>query len=165
MTLGRTPTGAIKIKTDGGLRAVECACCNPCGCQYLSIPEPLRTVFANATSVIIGGQPLEFLYQDPATGSWAGEVFTAQMIYEISFDGTCLWGQLNIYNSEATGQTLAFFGASDQCSLDDATGYTDATFTINGEVFPYFYVNGINIPYPPFVISYGVAPPPNMTVS
>jgi hypothetical protein len=27
MTLGRTPTGAIKIKTDGGLRAVECACC------------------------------------------------------------------------------------------------------------------------------------------
>lgn len=32
MTLGRTSSGAIKIKTDGGLRAVECACCNP--------PEP-----------------------------------------------------------------------------------------------------------------------------
>jgi hypothetical protein len=29
MTLGRTPTGAIKLKTDGGLRAVECACCVP----------------------------------------------------------------------------------------------------------------------------------------
>jgi hypothetical protein len=31
MTLGRTSSGAIKIKTDGdaGLRAVECACCNP----------------------------------------------------------------------------------------------------------------------------------------
>lgn len=27
MTLGRTSTGAIKIKTDGGLRAVGCACC------------------------------------------------------------------------------------------------------------------------------------------
>jgi hypothetical protein len=27
MTLGRTPAGAIKIKTDGGLRAVNCACC------------------------------------------------------------------------------------------------------------------------------------------
>jgi len=27
MTLGRTPAGAIKTKTDGGLRAVECACC------------------------------------------------------------------------------------------------------------------------------------------
>jgi hypothetical protein len=29
MTLGRTSSGAIKIKTDGGLRAVECACCLP----------------------------------------------------------------------------------------------------------------------------------------
>jgi hypothetical protein len=32
MTLGRTSSGAIKIKTDSppGLRAVECACCDPC---------------------------------------------------------------------------------------------------------------------------------------
>lgn len=32
MTLGRTSSGAIKIKTDtagGGLRAVECGCCQP----------------------------------------------------------------------------------------------------------------------------------------
>jgi hypothetical protein len=27
MTLGLTSTGAVKIKTDGGLRAVNCACC------------------------------------------------------------------------------------------------------------------------------------------
>jgi len=27
MILGRTPAGAIKTKTDGGLRAVNCACC------------------------------------------------------------------------------------------------------------------------------------------
>jgi len=36
MTLGRTSSGAIKIKTDtagGGLRAVECACCG-CPCNY-----------------------------------------------------------------------------------------------------------------------------------
>lgn len=30
MTLGRTSSGSIKIKTDGGLRAVECACCEGC---------------------------------------------------------------------------------------------------------------------------------------
>ena len=31
MTLGRTASNAIKIKTDGSLRAVECACCvQPC---------------------------------------------------------------------------------------------------------------------------------------
>jgi hypothetical protein len=35
MILGRTPAGAIKTKTDGGLRAVECACCggNLCPCE------------------------------------------------------------------------------------------------------------------------------------
>lgn len=35
MTLGRSSTGALKIKTDkagGGLRAVNCACCGGCGC-------------------------------------------------------------------------------------------------------------------------------------
>ena len=35
MTLGRTSAGKIKIKTDGGLRAVECGCCGPCGgCEF-----------------------------------------------------------------------------------------------------------------------------------
>jgi hypothetical protein len=29
--LGRTSSGAIKTKSDGGLRAVECACCGECG--------------------------------------------------------------------------------------------------------------------------------------
>ena len=32
MILGRTPAGLIKTKSDGGLRAVNCACCNPCPC-------------------------------------------------------------------------------------------------------------------------------------
>ena len=33
MTLGRTASNAIKIKTDGTTRAVECACCAPpCEC-------------------------------------------------------------------------------------------------------------------------------------
>ena len=49
MTLGRTSSGAIKIKTDGeaGLRAVSCACCNPCdGCTtFRAITE--------ATSIVI----------------------------------------------------------------------------------------------------------------
>jgi len=46
MTLGRT-ANAIKIKTDGGLRAVECACCG-CGCYSISIPLELRSLFENA---------------------------------------------------------------------------------------------------------------------
>ena len=34
MILGRTAAGAIKIKTDGGLRAVNCACC---GCKRFQL--------------------------------------------------------------------------------------------------------------------------------
>jgi hypothetical protein len=35
MVLGRSTSGAIKIKTDGGLRAVSCGCCG--GCAGLSV--------------------------------------------------------------------------------------------------------------------------------
>ena len=39
MTLGRTSTGAIKIKTDTpGLRAVECGCCQG-GCQSCPVTD------------------------------------------------------------------------------------------------------------------------------
>jgi hypothetical protein len=34
MILGRTPEGLIKTKSDGGLRAVNCACCVICGPGY-----------------------------------------------------------------------------------------------------------------------------------
>jgi hypothetical protein len=59
MTLGRTSSGAIKIKTDeagGGLRAVECACCetNVCGCD-LQIKDPLLSVLRNATTGTCNG--------------------------------------------------------------------------------------------------------------
>jgi hypothetical protein len=44
MTLGRTSSGAIKIKTDeagGGLRAVECACCGGgCDCGFATPINP-----------------------------------------------------------------------------------------------------------------------------
>lgn len=39
MTLGRSSSGAIKIKTDGGLRAVNCECCGG------QCPETLRVTF------------------------------------------------------------------------------------------------------------------------
>jgi hypothetical protein len=51
MTLGRSTSGAIKIKTDGGLRALECACCNPGPCGgCLSVEE-----ITGASSITIGG--------------------------------------------------------------------------------------------------------------
>ena len=47
MTLGRTSSGSIKIKTDGGLRAVNCACCGGCGCGSVAVSGDLLAVFEN----------------------------------------------------------------------------------------------------------------------
>ena len=40
MTIGRTASGAIKVKTDGGLRAVECGCCGGCTPIYTTTLGP-----------------------------------------------------------------------------------------------------------------------------
>ena len=57
MTLGRSSTGAIKIKTDGGLRAVNCACCgSPCNCPTRPNPD-LRYKFVSTNFA-------EIVYQD-----------------------------------------------------------------------------------------------------
>lgn len=61
MTLGRT-SGAIKIKTDGGLRAVNCACCNPCGGDIImyvdgtaiTVPPPDENAEGTASFLRIG---------------------------------------------------------------------------------------------------------------
>ena len=50
MILGRTPEGLIKTKSDGGLRAVECTCCE--SERFTSpIPSNLAESIRNATSV------------------------------------------------------------------------------------------------------------------
>ena len=58
MTLGRSSTGAIKIKTDeagGGLRAVECACCEVSSdpCVTTLMQNDLVDIVQNATSVAV----------------------------------------------------------------------------------------------------------------
>lgn len=54
MTLGRTSSGNIKIKTGGGLRAVGCACCAPpCDCNP---PLTVKYKFTAAFSSIVGEQ-------------------------------------------------------------------------------------------------------------
>jgi hypothetical protein len=57
MTLGLTSSGAVKIKTDGGLRAVNCACC---GCD-LTIETAKTTTISLAYNF------------DISTPSWSGQ--------------------------------------------------------------------------------------------
>lgn len=54
MILGRTPEGAIKTKTDGGLRAVECACCGPCTCAFSDGDVVTISAFGKSSTVTIG---------------------------------------------------------------------------------------------------------------
>lgn len=54
MTLGRASSGAIKIKTDGSLRAVECGCCsNPRICTCNGPHPALKIILANWSNVNI----------------------------------------------------------------------------------------------------------------
>ena len=92
MVLGRTPSGAIKIKTDGGLRAVNCACCVPlvCGCMYA--PSNLISIIESATNVSVNGISL------PWDGSFAfyegpfdyidedGDTIILEAIWAVSYE-------------------------------------------------------------------------------
>jgi len=63
MTLGRTSSGAIKTKTDGGLRAVNCACCVTCPEiteYYIVISEAMYNALKNGGSVSASGGGSEY---------------------------------------------------------------------------------------------------------
>jgi hypothetical protein len=74
MTLGRTSSGAIKIKTDVGLRAVECACCGSLGCQitqaqFNAIRYGFTTNFSGTQGIgtrVQVNQGYEYSYQNIA---------------------------------------------------------------------------------------------------
>ena len=79
MTLGRTSSGAIKIKTDeagGGLRAVECACCGGASCGCSSMSAAVKNAIASATQVTVNGKSV----------AWSGSSASYQGAFlELSF--------------------------------------------------------------------------------
>jgi hypothetical protein len=167
MTLGRTSSGAIKTKTDGGLRAVNCACC---GCNWVAIPENLRSLFEDATidSITMWGYaPEDFFPLGPAEGypegSWLADWFVTDgdlfilgsLVY--STDGF-LYGPASAmeYQNLPEINGAVFLGKLDGCILPEFTGVT-GTFTINGAgEFPWYYLLGDE---------YTSSPPPNIVVS
>lgn len=79
MILGRTPAGAIKTKSDGGLRAVNCACCNPCPEiteYYIVISEAMFNALRAGGSVSASGGGSEYTgcsFSATATGTLGGD--------------------------------------------------------------------------------------------
>jgi hypothetical protein len=87
MTLGRTASNAIKIKTDGGLRAVECACCAP-ACEDYSFNGLIITKEAYDS------------WRKGGTIQVSGSVFDTSSNIQYQIDngcpnGTCSWSYSN----------------------------------------------------------------------
>jgi uncharacterized Zn-binding protein involved in type VI secretion len=89
MTLGRSSSGAIKIKTDGGLRAVGCACCGG-GCACSTMSAAVKTAIASATQVTVNGNSV----------AWNGSTASS---------GVQPFGTLSWYISYSGG-TMCFLG-------------------------------------------------------
>ena len=179
MTLGLTSSGAVKIKTDNGLRAVNCACCGGCGCG-ISIPQALRELVANATisTVTMYGYSPKYLEVNPlSTYTWIGawhdpdpvgteELANATFSYDIAtgcllhFSGDHItWiPQPPVYGP--TGDTIrgiGIIGTPEGCGNTSPAAV--GTFTINGAgAYPYYYLTGFD---DNSGANYGFVPPPN----
>jgi hypothetical protein len=146
MTLGRTSSGALKIKTDGGLRAVECACCG-CGECFVSIPSSIRELAANATaeSFSINGQnPYDFVrFSDT---SWGAVAYS----YDAGYVDGCF--QFIIYVAAPSG--IAETGNPEICAFPLGSSTVTGNFTINAITgFDYYsYTDGGQTPVPPPIV-------------
>ena len=131
MTLGRTSSNAIKIKTDSplGLRAVGCACCEGGGgsCQCSPMSAAVKDAIASATQVAVNS------VSRPWNGSSAssGEQAFGTLSWEISYSGgtLCFLGD-NGFNTVA----LLPVPLTPQECAGVPFASTDA-ITIQGEVY------------------------------
>jgi len=161
MTLGRTSTGAIKIKTDGEdskPRAVNCACCGGCGC-------------VSVAGVLINGVPLSDILDAATTGTvtfnsynppggwptsdWIQNSNGWQVLFEYSEIAQLTW--------DSTAKTLcgggdnAFdvwqFGPTDGCCFPGAS-CSETTVSVNGHAFSANWLSfGGSNPAPSFSFS------------
>ena len=106
MTLGLTSSGAVKIKTDGGLRAVNCACCGtPCECP---LPDSIKGKKIAVTSVS-WSSIVSFSTMD-ACGNFSAHTADGYSIFVARANTPppeCIWDELwvgQVYNGGPTGE-------------------------------------------------------------
>ena len=124
--IGRT-ANAIKIKTDnGGLRAVNCACCGvSCGCYSISIPSALRPLFENAnisnlsafgvSAAFFGYLKAEF------SGGIANDLWYADFTYNLPQVMPIQYLGMGFYYQKSTGCLTMGDGAPEFYQIE---GYT-----------------------------------------
>jgi len=155
MILGRTDKGLIKIKTDeegGGLRAVECACCNPCGCATAISGDLLQTMRTATTGTCNGASPTTFT---AISGGFSARWYVSGTFYTCALSAltNCfVFGGDNFMNAMSSGP------AESCCPTDAPFPITceDVTYTINGDEFTAHTENfgsGSDVTPPTFVFS------------
>ena len=164
MILGRTASNAIKIKTDGTTRAVNCACCNTCGCAT-AISGDLAETLNNATTGTCNGRSPFFwnFYPTPiapATTPPAGwyaawffrEVYTLRWYADtkcLDLGGDNAFNIIAGGNCKDCGNVPTNYGSPSSC--------VDQEYTINGVSFPchsdIFDDRFPPVPSPVFVLS------------
>jgi len=163
MILGRTPEGLIKIKKDDplGLRAVNCACCNPCGCSAILIPQALRETLENATSAFIWGyntneffpgMPEEDFFWAMNSAFPAPEGAPYNILVEMAYlKNGCLYFRGEYLNQlEVDPDSLAVYGDPELCDFAPGETYATGTASINGEGgFAYWYITSNGLVAPP----------------
>jgi hypothetical protein len=158
MIVGRTPEGRIKTLSDGGLRAVNCACCgSQCGCSEVKIPNSLLPTFRNAANAYCNGVDAQqegywFVDQDYWEASW----FIDPFFYAVSFEkneefnpSNCMYASAAAYTEQLeingvfhagnkngkydNSETCCDFSIFNPCSSPIVC--YDTPFTINGLTF------------------------------
>lgn len=155
MTLGRTPEGVIKIKTDeegGGLRAVNCACCVNCGCATAISGDLLQTMRNATTGTCNGASPLSF--------NASGGGFSAIWNIGGTFYNCALAANANCFSFGGNnGFNEIKSGPSEGCcpiDLPFPVTCADVTYTINGDPFDAHTENfgfGSDVTPPTFIFS------------
>jgi len=175
MIIGRTPAGAIKTKTDGGLRAVNCACCegSTCGCS-ITMSASAQSALNGATSGTLWGFPS--IYWEPLDNNgwymywdYLGSDDEPGMEFELLYTPPCLYG-LGYYFENTSTDVIgkyAYLVSSPNVQGSDCIppNFTTATgtFTINGiGPFAYYYITGDSSSPEQ---QYGPPPVPNLVVS
>ena len=152
MTLGRTPAGAIKTKSDGGLRAVNCACCVNCGCDTAISGDLLQTMRNATTGTCNGASPTYF---NAEGGGFAAVWYVSGTFY------TCALSALtNCFSFGGNnGANEMSSGPSEGCcptNLPFPVTCADVTYKINGKKFTAHTENfgfGADVTPPIFIFS------------
>jgi hypothetical protein len=161
MTLGRTSSGAIKIKTDGGLRTVSCGCCSPQDFQPCRDCPPFLGNFNFSLSGDQVGSLTEFQYPPvndynpirTCSDSWdafgpgaAGTNLYGINIQRVSTNGKlsgCSWqlslGVVGTFEFEFMGfPDICGVNGSDSVTITNLNPAGSYEFTISAQCVPPF---------------------------